>query len=95
MAKLDVDSLWEAMRLDKDGRPMLNIHSREENRFIAAVAAMEGLIAAPILPNVVYHTPEELCKNAVLIADALLAELDKKGADKELEEFAKESEIVE
>ena len=74
-------------------------HRRKQDRFIASCAAMEGLIAAPILPNVVYHTPEELCRNAVAIADALLAELDKEQSDTEtdqsLEEFAGENEIVE
>jgi hypothetical protein len=74
--------------------------NRHDERFIAACAAMEGLIAAPIMPNVVFHTPEELCVQAVKCADALLAELDKTSMpvapeeDRELEEFAEESEIV-
>lgn len=58
----------------------MNMNQREEFRYIYAGLAMLGILASPVVEGVDPNpSVEEVVRHSVVLADALIDELEKKG----------------
>lgn len=62
----------------------MNMNQREEFRYWYAGLAMQGILASPVVEGVDPNpSVEEVVRHSVTLADALIAELDKRGGQDE------------
>lgn len=71
------DYVVDGARLDRDGYQRLGATRGVSRRELAAMFAMAGMVANAWICGNTSLTPEQYASDAVLYADALLAELSK------------------